>query len=79
MPTYFTLGKYALPESVQEKIVMSGGEVIDNLVFLGESSFPTQGDPPLDTALTSIPWHDREIRCSHDCPRAEDCLCRWDF
>ena len=36
VPTYFTLGKYALPKSVQEKMIATGGEVTDNLVFLGK-------------------------------------------
>ena len=35
VPTYFTIGKNALPGSVQQKIGESGGEVTDNLVFLG--------------------------------------------
>jgi hypothetical protein len=36
VPTYFSIGKYALPGSVQQKIKESGGEVTDNLVFLGQ-------------------------------------------
>jgi hypothetical protein len=36
VPTYFSIGKYALPGSVQQKIRESGGEVTDNLVFLGQ-------------------------------------------
>jgi hypothetical protein len=35
VPTYFTIGKHTLPQSVQEKILSSGGEVTHNLVFLG--------------------------------------------
>jgi hypothetical protein len=36
VPTYFSIGKNALPGSVQQKIGESGGEVTDNLVFLGQ-------------------------------------------
>lgn len=36
VPTYFSIGRNALPGSVQQKIGESGGEVTDNLVFLGE-------------------------------------------
>ena len=36
VPTYFSFGKYALPGSIQQKIKESGGEVTDNLVFLGQ-------------------------------------------
>lgn len=36
VPTYFTLGKNELPASVQAKVGESGGEVVNNLVFLGE-------------------------------------------
>lgn len=36
IPTYFSVGKYALPGSVQQKISESGGEVTDNLVYLGK-------------------------------------------
>lgn len=35
VPTYFTLGKYALPENVEARIIETGGEVANNLVFLG--------------------------------------------
>ena len=38
IPTYFSIGKNALPGSVQHKITESGGEVTDNLVFLGQLS-----------------------------------------
>lgn len=38
LPTYFTIGKNPLPEQVKDRIMNSGGEVIDNLVFLGKSS-----------------------------------------
>ncbi|EIW72838.1 hypothetical protein TREMEDRAFT_59006 [Tremella mesenterica DSM 1558] len=37
VPTYFTIGKYALPQSVKDKIEETGGEVVRNLVFLGKS------------------------------------------
>jgi hypothetical protein len=36
VPTYFSIGNKALPGSVQQKIGESGGEVTDNLVFLGQ-------------------------------------------
>jgi hypothetical protein len=36
VPTYFSIGKNALPGSIQQKIGESGGEVTDNLVFLGQ-------------------------------------------
>jgi hypothetical protein len=35
VPTYFSIGENPLPGSVQQKIGESGGEVTDNLVFLG--------------------------------------------
>ena len=41
VPTYFSIGKNALPGSVQQKIGESGGEVTDNLVFLGQLACPT--------------------------------------
>ncbi|KJE04557.1 nuclear protein [Cryptococcus gattii NT-10] len=41
VPTYFTLGKNILPQSIQEKISETGGEVVDNLVFLGKSKVLT--------------------------------------
>ncbi|ORX34113.1 hypothetical protein BD324DRAFT_636665 [Kockovaella imperatae] len=41
LPTYFTLGKFPLPERIQEKISLTGGEVVDNLVFLGKASVLT--------------------------------------
>nr|ODO02602.1 nuclear protein [Cryptococcus depauperatus CBS 7855] len=37
VPTYFTLGKNALPPAIQDKIEITGGEVVDNLIFLGKS------------------------------------------
>ena len=40
VPTYFSIGKNALPGSVQQKIGESGGEVTDNLVFLGQLACP---------------------------------------
>lgn len=40
VPTYFTLGKNELPSKIQERIVESGGEVVNNLVFLG-AHFPS--------------------------------------
>ena len=40
IPTYFSIGKNALPGSVQQKIGESGGEVTDNLVFLGQLTGP---------------------------------------
>jgi hypothetical protein len=36
VPTYFSIGRNALPGSIQQKIGESGGEVTDNLVFLGQ-------------------------------------------
>lgn len=38
LPTYFSIGNNPLPEQVKDRIMNSGGEVIDNLVFLGELS-----------------------------------------
>lgn len=35
VPTYFTIGKYALPQTIQEKILSTGGQIAENLVFLG--------------------------------------------
>ena len=35
VPTYFTLGQYELPGSIQKRIEDTGGEVVENLVFLG--------------------------------------------
>jgi hypothetical protein len=35
-PTFFTLGKRALPEKVIERIKQQDGQLCDNLVFLGE-------------------------------------------
>jgi hypothetical protein len=40
VPTYFSIGKNTLPGSVQQKIGESGGEVTDNLVFLGQLATP---------------------------------------
>jgi len=37
VPTYFTVGKYALPGAIRQMIQNSGGEVVENLVFLGMS------------------------------------------
>ena len=36
IPTYFTLGHNPLPEQVKDRILSSGGEVTENLVFLGK-------------------------------------------
>jgi hypothetical protein len=36
VPTFFTLGKRALPEKVIERVKEKEGEVCDNLVFLGK-------------------------------------------
>ena len=47
VPTYFTLGKYELPESIKEKIGATGGEVTDNLVFLGKLKYSAQLRPTL--------------------------------
>ncbi|KAK4686926.1 CWF19-like protein 1, partial [Tremellales sp. Uapishka_1] len=41
IPTYFTLGKNALPENITAKIIETGGEVVNNLVFLGKSNVLT--------------------------------------
>ncbi|KAK8865643.1 hypothetical protein IAR55_000788 [Kwoniella newhampshirensis] len=41
VPTYFTVGRYALPEDVISKIEKTGGEVANNLVFLGKSAVLT--------------------------------------
>ncbi|WWC60538.1 uncharacterized protein I303_103112 [Kwoniella dejecticola CBS 10117] len=41
VPTYFTVGKYALPEAIQEQISRTGGEIANNLVYLGKSSVLT--------------------------------------
>ncbi|WVQ85626.1 hypothetical protein IAT38_007792 [Cryptococcus sp. DSM 104549] len=41
VPTYFTLGKSALPQSIREKVAETGGEVVQNLVFLGKSKVLT--------------------------------------
>lgn len=42
VPTYFTLGRYELPGSIQRRIEETGGEVVENLVFLGELGFLIQ-------------------------------------
>ncbi|KAF2760018.1 hypothetical protein EJ05DRAFT_499207 [Pseudovirgaria hyperparasitica] len=36
LPTYFMLGKHALPENVTKKLDSASGEVCDNLSFLGK-------------------------------------------
>lgn len=42
VPTYFTLGQHELPGSIQRRIEETGGEVVENLVFLGELGFLIQ-------------------------------------
>ncbi|OCF75228.1 nuclear protein [Kwoniella mangroviensis CBS 8886] len=41
VPTYFTVGQYPLPQLVKEQIIKTGGEVANNLVYLGKSSVLT--------------------------------------
>ncbi|WVF70938.1 hypothetical protein IAT40_005733 [Kwoniella sp. CBS 6097] len=41
VPTYFTVGKYAIPEAIQTRITKTGGEVTNNLVYLGKSTVLT--------------------------------------
>ncbi|WWC96714.1 hypothetical protein V866_003586 [Kwoniella sp. B9012] len=41
VPTYFSVGKYPLPQLVKEQIIKTGGEVANNLVYLGKSSVLT--------------------------------------
>ncbi|WVR05612.1 hypothetical protein IAU60_002634 [Kwoniella sp. DSM 27419] len=41
VPTYFTVGKHALPETVRDRILETGGEVVNNLVYLGKSAVLT--------------------------------------
>lgn len=38
LPTYFTLGKYPLPQQIVEKLNASNGELCPNLYFLGKRS-----------------------------------------
>ena len=38
VPTYFTLGRYLIPEQVQAKLEETDGEVCSNLYFLGKRS-----------------------------------------
>ncbi|OCF31893.1 nuclear protein [Kwoniella heveanensis BCC8398] len=41
VPTYFTVGKFAIPEAIQTQITKTGGEVTTNLVYLGKSTVLT--------------------------------------
>lgn len=36
IPTYFTIGQNGLPEGVKGKIQMGGGQIAENLVYLGK-------------------------------------------
>ena len=38
LPTYFTLGRYSLPDKIQAQLEHSNGEVCPNLYFLGKRS-----------------------------------------
>ncbi|WRT65941.1 uncharacterized protein IL334_002892 [Kwoniella shivajii] len=41
VPTYFTVGRYELPDQVKDQITKTGGEVANNLVYLGKSTVLT--------------------------------------
>lgn len=45
VPTYFTLGRNELPDSIKGKVGAGAGEVTDNLVFLGELPASRIGAP----------------------------------
>ena len=53
VPTYFTLGQNELPGPVQEIISSTGGEVVENLVFLGTCSSYSMLTPGKSNVLTT--------------------------
>lgn len=56
IPTYFSIGKHALPGSVQHKITESAGEVTDNLVFLGQFGVFEGTDYGVDKLIYRPSW-----------------------
>jgi hypothetical protein len=68
IPTYFTLGKYPLPESLQAKVSETGGEVVNNLVFLGEEGVMSE--------RMAYSRRNRKICCPHHGTGPQDRMCR---